>query len=271
MTRTDNSEVPSYQGLLRLDGRGFVVVGAGQGIGRQTCHALAQAGAKVFAIDNQEDLAKEVAAEIDGVPWSGDARDPAAVDEAVRTARAELGRIHGLVDIVGMARYTELIDTTDEDWDWTFDMVLRHVFLFSRAAGRAIAEDGGGSMVFVASVSGMTGAQKHAAYGAAKAGIISLVKSLAVELGPKGVRANAVAPGMVWTPRIAAYVGEKGRTFNERNAPLRRIAEPPDIAAAILFLSSDLAANITGQTLVVDSGVSTKFPYPMPDRDMPEL
>jgi NAD(P)-dependent dehydrogenase (short-subunit alcohol dehydrogenase family) len=121
----------------------------------------------------------------------------------------------------------------------------------------------GGSMVFVASVSGIFSAPRHAAYGAAKAGLMSWVRSLAVELGPKGIRVNAVAPGAVWTPRISKLLGDKGREQQSRNAPLGRVAEPKDIASAILFLSSDLAGYVTGQTLVVDGGVGVKFPYPM--------
>ena len=119
-------------------------------------------------------------------------------------------------------------------------------------------------MAFVASVSGLTSAPLHAAYGAAKAGLIGLVKSAAVELGPLGVRVNAVAPGVVWTPRVSGYLGEEGRKTNAANAPLRRVALPADIAAALLFLVSDLASYVSGQTLVVDGGVSAKFPYPLP-------
>ena len=263
MTSTDESAVPSYPELLRLDGRGFVVVGAGQGIGRQTCHALAQFGAKVFCIDNVEALAKEVADEIGGVAWAADARDRGEVERSVEAAARELGAIDGLVDIVGMAKYASILETTDEDYDWTFDMVLRHAYLYSQACGRVMAAAGGGTMVFVASVSGITSAPRHAAYGAAKAALMAWIRSLAVELGPSGVRANGVAPGLVWTPRISQYLGDEGRELNVENTPLRRIAEPPDIASAILFLSSDLSSFVTGQTLVVDGGVGSKFPYPM--------
>jgi NAD(P)-dependent dehydrogenase (short-subunit alcohol dehydrogenase family) len=263
MTSVDDSPVPAYPGLLRLDDRGFVVVGAGQGIGRQATHALASVGAKVFCIDNQEQLATESAGEVGGIPWVADARDGGEVERSVDEARKQLGRVHGLVDIVGMAKYMDILGTSDEDWDWTFGMVLRHAFLFSRAAGKAMAEDGGGTMVFVASVSGITAAPRHAAYGAAKAGLMNWVRSLAVELGPSGVRANAVAPGVVWTPRVSGYLGERGRELQSENAPLRRVAEPSDIASAILFLASDLSGYVTGQTLVVDGGVGAKFPYPM--------
>ena len=261
MTSTDDTPVPSYADLLRLDGRGFVVVGAGQGIGRQATHALAQAGAKLFLIDNQDALAKEIADEVGGTPWVADARDRGEVDRAVAEAKAKLGRIHGLVDIVGMARRGELLETSDDDWDWTFAMNLRHAFLFSQAAGTAMVEDGGGVMTFVASVSGVTSAPGHAPYGAAKAGLMSWVRTIAVELGPKNIRANAVAPGGVWTPRIAKMVGEEGRKAAEPNVPLRRWAVPSDVAGAILYLSSDLSSFINGQTLVVDGGVIAKFGY----------
>jgi len=114
-------------------------------------------------------------------------------------------------------------------------------------------------------VSGITSAPRHSAYGAAKAGLMSLVRSAAVELGPSNVRVNAVAPGVVWTPRVSGLLGDEGRERNERNAPLRRVAYPADIASALLFLASDLAACVSGQTLVVDCGVGAKFPYPMAD------
>src|SRR5436853_5744080 len=109
MTSSDDSPVPDYPGLLRLDGRGFVVVGAGVGIGRQAAHALASVGARVFCIDNVESLAKEVADEVGGIPWVADARKREDVEGAIAAAEKELGRIHGTVDIVGMARYTSLL------------------------------------------------------------------------------------------------------------------------------------------------------------------
>ena len=92
---------------------------------------------------------------------------------------------------------------------------------------------------------------------------MSLVRSMAVEMGPAGVRANCVAPGVVWTPRVSGYLGEKGREGQSQNTPLGRVALPADIAAAALFLASDLAGYVTGQTLVVDGGVGVKFRYPM--------
>ena len=263
MTRTDDTEVPDYPSRLRLDGRGIVLIGAGQGIGRQTAHALHSVGAKVFCVDLDEGLAADVAKEVDGIAWSGNAIDRADAERLFADAATSLGRIEGVVDIVGMARYASLVDIDDDNWNWHHDIVLRHAYLAMQLGGRAMSQTGGGAMAFVASVSGITSAPLHAAYGAAKAGLIGLVKSGAVELGPAGVRVNAVAPGVVWTPRVSGYLGEAGRDKNAANTPLRRVALPADIASAILFLMSDLAAYVTGQTLVVDGGVGAKFPYPM--------
>lgn len=262
MTELDRSEVPDYPARLRLDGRPVVVAGAGQGIGRQVTHALAACGARVLCIDYDADAAEHVASEVGGVPCVADVRERADIERALKLAADELGPVAGIVDIVGMARYRPLVDTSDEDWEWTFGMVLRHAYLLAQLGGRLLA-DRGGAMTFIASVSGLTGAPLHAAYGAAKAGLVSLVRSTAVELGPGGVRVNAVAPGVVMTPRVGAMLGEEGRRRNADNAPLRRVAEPDDIASAVLFLQSDLAAYVTGQVLVVDGGVSAKFPYPL--------
>jgi NAD(P)-dependent dehydrogenase (short-subunit alcohol dehydrogenase family) len=263
LTRTDDSDVPDYPSRLRLDGRGFVVIGAGQGIGRQATHALTSVGARAFCVDKDADLAADIAGEVGGVAWSGDATQRADAERMFGDAEAALGRIDGVVDIVGMARYASLVDTDDEGWDWHFDIVLRHAWLAMQLGAKRMIATGGGSMVFVASVSGITAAPLHAAYGAAKAGLMALVKSAAVELGPANIRVNAVAPGVVWTPRVSAFLGDDGRARNSENAPLRRVALPEDIASALLFLASDLAGYVTGQTLVVDGGVGAKFPYPM--------
>lgn len=266
----DHGEVPDYGGLLRLDGRGVLVAGAGQGIGRQVTHALAQVGARVVCLDADPEAAAHVAAEVGGVAATGDVRDRDDVAAACRRTQQAAGRLDAVVDIVGMARYVGLLETSDDDWDWTFGMVLRHAYLLAQVGGAVMAEqdrrtDTGqrGVFAFVASASGVSSAPFHAAYGAAKAGLMSLVRTLGVELGPTGIRANAVAPGVVWTPRIGAMLGEQGRERNARNAPLRRVAQPSDIAGALLFLVSDLATYVNGQVLSVDGGTGVKFPYPL--------
>jgi NAD(P)-dependent dehydrogenase (short-subunit alcohol dehydrogenase family) len=262
MTRLDDTPVPDYANRLRLDDRRFVVIGAGQGIGRQTAHALAANGARLVCVDVDPGLADDIAEEVGGTPWSGDATKREDVERMFDDAVSVLGGLDGLVDIVGISKFIDLLDLTDEEWNWHFDMSIRHAFLAMQYGAKAMAGHPG-VMVFVASVSGITSAPRHGAYGAAKAGLMSLVRTGAVELGPSNVRVNAVAPGVVWTPRVSAFLGEAGRALNTDNTPLRRVAQPADIAAAILFLASDLAGYITGQTIVVDGGVGAKFPYPM--------
>jgi NAD(P)-dependent dehydrogenase (short-subunit alcohol dehydrogenase family) len=263
MAELDHSQVPEYPKLLSLEGHGYLVAGAGQGMGRQTAHALAQAGARVLVIDVNPEAAEHVAREIGGVPLVTDMTTREGVELALQRAKEEFGRLDGIVDIIGMARFRDLSETTDEDWDWAERMNLRHAFLLAQLGGQALAEQGGGTIVYIASTSGLLGAQHHGAYGVMKAGVISLVRTAAVELGPKGIRINAVAPGVVWTPRMSSTIGpEKGKLFAE-NAPMQRVAEPRDIASTILYLSSELSSYVTGQVIAIDGGVSAKFPYPI--------
>lgn len=263
MVATDNQPVPDYTARLRVDGRSYVVVGAGQGMGRQTCHALTQAGAaRIVCVDIDDDRADDIAKEIGiGVPWSGDVTKRADAARLAEFAETQLGTINGFVDIVGMARWSSLLDMDDENWDWSLDINLRHAFLLSQEFGRRMVKTGGGTMVFIASVSGRSAAPMHAAYGAAKAGLMAWIQSIAVELGPFGVRANAVAPGVILTPRMEATFNDEQRAANNAVVPLGRMGMPEDIAGAVLFLTSDLSSFVSGRTLVVDGAVDAKFPY----------
>lgn len=268
MTRADSSPIADYARMLRLDGRRYVVIGAGLGMGRQMAHALVQNGARIVCVDVERERAEDVAKECgnDSIPWVGDATDRATVKRLFDEVGATFGgRLDGFVDIVGMARYATTLELTDDLWSWHFENNLRHAWLAMQYAAPLIAANGGGSMTFVASASGITSAPRHPAYGAAKAGLMSLVRTASVELGPKNIRVNAIAPGVVWTPRISSLLGDKGKTRNEANAPLRRVALPSNIASALLFLVSDLADYVSGQVLSVDGAVGAKFPFPMDD------
>jgi NAD(P)-dependent dehydrogenase (short-subunit alcohol dehydrogenase family) len=258
VTRTDPSPGPDYAALLRLDGRRYLVAGAGQGIGRQTAHALAGAGAHVICVDREGELADEVAAEVGG---TGVPADVTRRDDVERLV-ARAGALDGVVDIIGMARFKPLAQFSDEDWAWQFDIVLRHVFLLAQVAAPAIGTGGAGSMVFVSSAAALTGAPMTSAYAAAKAGVTSLVRSLAVELAERRIRVNCVVPGMTATPRMEAAMDEATRRAFAENSLTGRIGTAADIAASILFLTSDLARQVNGQALVVDGGVSVKLPYP---------
>lgn len=266
MTAADDSPIPDFLARLRVDGRNFVVAGAGVGMGRQTAHALAQAGAAhIVCVDVDAQRAADIAAEIGDVaiPWSGDVTDREGAARLAAEAEAAMGSIDGLVDIIGMAQWQSILDMTDETFDWEIDICLRHAYLLSQECGRRMVATGGGTMVFIASVSGLTAAPMHAAYGAAKAGLMAWVQSVAIELGPRGVRANAIAPGTILSPRMDAVFTDEQRALNAGNAPLQRMGSTSDIASAALFLSSDLSAYVTGRTLVVDGGVDAKFPYPV--------
>ena len=253
-------EVPDYAGLARLDGRVALVAGAGSGIGRQVAHALAAWGARVACIDLDPDLAAKVAREVDGIPLVGDITDEADVAGLTADATAALGPPAIGVDIVGLARYGRIVDSTLEDLAWSQEVTLRHAVLLTREWGRAMSAAGGGSIVLIGSVSGMTAADNHAFYGMAKAAIIGFVKSAAMELGSDGVRVNVVSPGVTWTPRTAAAIGE-GRGSWAAVSPLGRVAHPSDVASAVLYLVSDLARHVSGHNLVVDGGASVRSPY----------
>jgi NAD(P)-dependent dehydrogenase (short-subunit alcohol dehydrogenase family) len=142
-------------------------------------------------------------------------------------------------------------------------MVLRHALLIGQIGGRELAASGGGVLAFVASISGLTSSPKHAVYGAAKAALMSLVRTLAVELGPAGVKVNAVAPGGTWTPRMSVAIGEEGRRAIGAQIPRGRMAIPADIASGLLFLCSPLSDFVHGQVLVIDGGGHVSYPYTM--------
>ena len=263
MVAADSSPVPDYLDLLRVDQRNYVVLGAGQGMGRQTCHALTQAGAaSIVCVDIDSERAVDIAQEIGiGIPWVGDVTKR---DDARRLgdfAEEQLRVINGFVDIVGMARWASLLEIDDENWNWSHDMNVRHAFLVSQELGKRMVSTGGGTMVFIASASGLSAAPMHAAYGVAKAGLMAYVQSLAVELGPSGVRANAIAPGVILTPRMEVAFSDDQRAANSAVVPLGRMGRPADIAGAVLFLTSDLSSFVSGRTLVVDGAVDAKFPY----------
>jgi NAD(P)-dependent dehydrogenase (short-subunit alcohol dehydrogenase family) len=254
--KPDSTPVPDYLRLARVDGRTFVVLGGGNGIGRQTCHALAQSGAQVVCVDRDTDAAHRVAAEIGGLPFEADVTRRSDVEALIEFTARKHGGVHGLVDIVGMPHLGPLANLNDGAWRSQFDLVLTHAFLAIQIGGAAIARSGGGAITCVASMSGMVKIPGQVAYGTAKAALIQLVAGMGAELGPQRVRVNAVAPGFVRTPRLDMMLSEAQWHEIGRLIPIGRAAFPLEIASTILFLSSDLAAHVTGQTLLVDGGVA---------------
>jgi NAD(P)-dependent dehydrogenase (short-subunit alcohol dehydrogenase family) len=262
----DNSPVPDYRGLLDLSGRGYLVVGAGRGMGRQTAHAISAYGGQVLCADIDQPRAEAVAKEVGGVPFVGDARVPADVEAMVEAAAGDFGSLDGVVDIIGMARYASIVDMTDEDWDWVQNMVVRHAFLLIRSAGRVMQAQGRGAMVFITSMNGISSAPYHAAYGVAKAGLAHLVKTAAWEMRSSQVRVNAVAPGTIASPRVAFTRGVDPSELAD--GTLVSLGRTSDIAAAVLFFLSDLASYVSGQVLAVDGAILAKNPF---DMDAPPL
>jgi NAD(P)-dependent dehydrogenase (short-subunit alcohol dehydrogenase family) len=266
MKNPDSNAVPDYNKLSRLDDRGFVVLGGGDGIGRQTCHALAQAGAGVMCVDREPALAEAVAAEVGGIPVAGDVTVRGDMARIFDQAEKEFGdTLRGVVDIVGIATIGKIGEATDETWDRQFDVVLRHAYLAIQIGGDLLAARGGGTMVFVGSISGVVSVANQAMYGTAKAALHHLVRCAAHELGARQIRVNAIAPGFVRTPRLLERLSEQFWAQVSEANPLRRVAVPADIAAAVLYLSSDLAGYVTGNVVTLDGGMN--FVAALPEMD----
>jgi 3-oxoacyl-[acyl-carrier protein] reductase len=247
-----------------LEGKAALVVGGGYGIGRETSLLLAQAGARVAVADLDPVRAANVADEVGGVAVVGDVTDPDGARKVVDDAHARLGGLDRVANIVGLATFVEDIFAIDtEVWEHDLHINLVHHLDVSRAAARHMIDDGtGGAFALVASVSGIYGAAGHAAYGAAKAGVMSLARAMASEWGPYGIRVNCVAPDVIMTPRLLA-----GQVVPPEGTPpgdevvLGRWGKPEDIAGPLVFLLSDLSSFMTGRTLVVDGGSMVHFPH----------
>jgi NAD(P)-dependent dehydrogenase (short-subunit alcohol dehydrogenase family) len=253
-SRETHTEV-DYLRRLRLDGRGYLVFGAGAGMGLESASALAQAGARVACVDRDAALAQAAADRFGGVALSGDMTLRADVERVVGEAAEAVGPLRGLVDIVGVAQLGPLADVDDHAWRRQFSVVVDHAFLALQVAGPHIAAAGGGSMTFVGSMSGVARVHDQVAYGAAKAALHHLVAGAGVEYAARGVRVNAIAPGWVKTPRLAAAIGSAAWERIAQRIPRGSPATPDEIAGPVLFLASDLASYITGQVLLADGGI----------------
>jgi NAD(P)-dependent dehydrogenase (short-subunit alcohol dehydrogenase family) len=251
-------------GLGRLDGKVAIVSGGGTGIGAATARRFAAEGAKVVVTGRRAEPLEAVAAEIDGRAVAGDTADGDHVRAAVAQARAAFGGLDVVVANAGVGFGGSAGEVDDERWERTLDVNVTGALRLVRAALPSLLERGRGSIVLVSSVSGLVSGPDSAAYVTSKAAMIGLVRSLAVDYGPKGIRANALCPGWVVTPmgddsmdELAAERrisrGEAYRLITER-IPLRRPATADEIAACCLFLASDESSIVTGTTLVADGG-----------------
>jgi NAD(P)-dependent dehydrogenase (short-subunit alcohol dehydrogenase family) len=254
----DQTPVPNYTSLLDLSGRVFVVFGAGRGIGRQTAHALSQAGATVVCVGRRAEANENVAEEVGGVAMTADATEREDVERLAFNVVDRLGQVNGIVDILGMPRIKALAESTDEDVDWAFAANFRHAFLTSQAFAPVIGRFGGGTMVFVSSTSGFVVSKERSIYGAAKAALQQYIKSSAFEFGKFNIRLNAVAPGLVSTPRVVSNLEPEIFAAAAAAYPLGRIGTPSEIASTILFLASDMSSHINGQTILAEGGMAAR-------------
>jgi NAD(P)-dependent dehydrogenase (short-subunit alcohol dehydrogenase family) len=253
---------PDYLSLLRLDGRGFVVLGAGQGIGEQTVHALAQAGARVLCVDKEKQLARSIAEAVGGIPCAADATSRSDMQRVFDTAREHFGRVHGVVDIIGVAGIKPLSAVDDASWDQQFDIVVRHAYLAIQIGGEMMKADGGGTFAFVGSLAGDRAVPNEVAYASSKAALHHLVRCAGAEYARHNVRINAVSPGFVRTPRLRQRLDEATWAAIDDAIPIGRAASPADIAGHLLFLASDLSAHMAGEIINVDGGISVLAAIP---------
>jgi 3-oxoacyl-[acyl-carrier protein] reductase len=238
-----------------LEGRVALVTGGSRGIGAAVSRELAGAGARVAVnYRTDKDAAEAVASEIGGVAVCADVSDPDQAQALVGQVESELGDLDILVNNAGVTRDTLIARMSDEDWDVVIDTNLRGAFNTSRAVARKMLRRRSGVIVNLTSVVGLHGNPGQANYAASKAGLIGLTKALARELGSRGVRVNAVAPGYIDTA-LTNVLSEELRGAILANTPLGRLGQPEDIAGAVRFLCSDEAAFVTGEVLLVDGGL----------------
>lgn len=259
--------------LFGLEGQPALVVGGGYGSGRLTAMLLAEAGARVAVADIDADRARAVAAEVGGHAIAADVTTEAGAMGAVDEAYEVLGGLTRVANIVGLVNMKPFLDTDPAHWAAQLQLNLYSQMHVCRAAGRHMVGEGGGgrggAIAMVASVSGIYGARNQVAYGIAKAGVMSLARTLADEWGPHGVRVNCVAPDITAVPRLLdqmpGTVEESLAQFDSmaqaEGVPLRRFGRTHEIAGPLLFLLSDLSSYMTGQTLVVDGGTMVHFPH----------
>ncbi len=256
--------------LLDFGGAPAIVVGGGFGMGRATSLLLGANNAVVAVVDLEADRARQVVEELQSsgakaIPVTADVTDRQQVRRMVETVVEKLGTPQVLVNIVGQSSWAYIHEIDDTVWERDILRNLKYVlFTIQETTQAMIKASKKGSIVCVASIDGVDPAPRHAVYGAAKAGLISLARTAAFELGPQGIRVNVVSPGMIKTPRSALRYTPELEKSRISIVPMRRVGLPEDIGRAILYFASPLSDYVTGQNLIVDGGLLLNRQLPMP-------
>lgn len=245
---------------IDLSGKTALVTGASRGIGRSIAVELARAGACVACVATSEDRARPVADEcaalgVKSIAIGADVGDSAAAQAAVDRVLTDFGRLDILVNNAGITKDGLLMRMSDEDFDRVLAVNLKGCFNTCRAVSRAMTKQRSGRIINVTSIVGLIGNAGQANYAASKAGVVGFTKSIAKELGGRGVTANAIAPGFITTD-MTSGLSEDIKAASLKEIPLGRFGEPIEIAKAVLFLASDMGSYVTGQVLVVDGGMA---------------
>ena len=244
-----------------LEGKVALITGAGRGIGKAVALRFAENGADIAFTDLElNDAVLSTVAELEsyGVKvkaYASNAADFEQAHKVVEEIHADFGRIDILVNNAGITKDGLMMRMSEAQWDAVINVNLKSAFNFIHAVTPIMARQRGGSIINMSSVVGVSGNAGQCNYSASKAGMIGLAKSIAKEMGPRGIRANAIAPGFIITDMTNA-LSEEVRAEWAKQIPLRRAGEGDDVAGAALFLASDLAAYVTGQVLQVDGGMA---------------
>jgi len=267
--RPESKKIEERAGqLLSLEGKVAMVTGAASGIGRGISLGLSEMGALVALLDIDDIKGRESAAEIeahggDAIFLNCDVRSAAecrrAVETVIKRGKKRPGTIDILCNCAGVVIRKDIVDLTEDEWDFAVDVTLKGIYLLSREVVPQMIRNGGGSIINIGSGWSLKGGPRAASYCAAKGGVINLTRAMAIDHGKNNIRVNCVCPGDVETPMLlseCAQLGEDPQTFmrGAANRPLGRVGTPDDIANAVLFLASPMSSWITGAALVVDGG-----------------